>query len=500
VRNPVSAYAASLAAVAVAIGARVLLDPLVGDRVVFLIPLAAVVFTARYCGRGPALLALVLAGLGVWLAVLRPGHPATAADSGYVIGLVVYATLGLAVIGLFESLRKARQRAEDKQGELRSEVEARRAAEERFRLASDAARALVYAVELTGSRRVIAHGLERLTGYRADEVDLTLDWWHSLIHPDDLPGHRQAVAEHVAAGRPYTSTYRVRRKEGTWIWVEATAQVVKDASGAAAHIVGTLVDITARREAEQALKDAERRKDEFLAMLAHELRNPLAPMKHALELMQGDPDDRKRLEQARSTLERQVSHMGRLVDDLLDVSRIASSKLELKKERISLVSVLRNVVETSRPSLERSGHVFTVELPADPTYLWADPVRLAQVFGNLLDNAGKYTPSGGEIRLRAQSRGAEVSVRVSDNGYGIPPLMLPRVFDLYTQADETLHKSEGGLGIGLSLVRRLVEMHGGTVSAHSEGEGRGSEFVVRLPLRAEDAVAQTRESSSSSPC
>jgi two-component system CheB/CheR fusion protein len=418
-------------------------------------------------------------------------------ERAYIIGLCIYAALGLAVIGLFESLRKARQRAEDKQSELMLEDEARRAAEQRFRLASDAARALVYDVDLTAGRRVIAHGLERVTGYRADEVDLTLDWWHSIVHPDDLPAHLESVSEHVAVGKPYTTAYRIRRKDGTWIWVESTAQVLKDATGTAAHVVGALVDVSERKQAEQALKDAERRKDEFLAMLAHELRSPLAPMAHSLELMKLSPGETTLVEQARASMERQVSHMMRLVDDLLDVSRITSNKLELKKERVSLVSVLRHVVETNRPLLERSGHGFSVELPDDPIYLWADPVRLAQVFANLLNNACKYTPEGGEIRLTAQLQDAEAAVRVRDNGYGIPPLMLPRVFDLYTQADQTLDKSEGGLGIGLSLVRRLVEMHGGTVSAFSEGEGRGSEFVVRLPALAQDPVAQTRESSSS---
>ncbi|MGK3984502.1 GAF domain-containing protein [Sorangium sp. So ce136] len=231
------------------------------------------------------------------------------------------------------------------------------------------------------------------------------------------------------------------------------------------------------------LRDQDRRKDEFLATLAHELRNPLAPIRTGLEILQvsgSAEQDRKIL----AMIERQVGHMVRMVDDLLDVSRITRGKVELRRERVDLRAVLNSALETSRPLLEAAEHELAVRLPAEPLLLDADPTRLAQVFANLLNNAAKYTPGGGVIRLAAQRDGAAVVVRVMDNGVGIPADMLPKVFDMFTQVVRSIDRAQGGLGIGLTLVRRLVELHGGTVHAESEGPGRGSTFTVRLPLAA----------------
>ncbi|WP_437684890.1 GAF domain-containing protein [Sorangium sp. So ce176] len=241
------------------------------------------------------------------------------------------------------------------------------------------------------------------------------------------------------------------------------------------------------------LRDQDRRKDEFLATLAHELRNPLAPIRTGLEILQVAGS----AEQARKILdmmERQVGHMVRMVDDLLDVSRITSGKVELRRERVDLRSVLNGALETSRPLIEAAAHELAVRLPAEPLLLDADPTRLAQVFANLLNNAAKYTPGGGVIRLAAQREGAGVAVRVVDNGVGISADMLPKVFDMFTQVVRSIDRAQGGLGIGLTLVRRLVELHGGTVHAESEGPGRGSTFTVRLPLAAAEEPAPRRSS------
>ncbi len=241
-------------------------------------------------------------------------------------------------------------------------------------------------------------------------------------------------------------------------------------------------DLIERHQAEEARADAARRKDEFLATLAHELRNPLAPVTNALELMRRAHGDPVVIEQARGTMERQVAQMVRLIDDLLDVNRITRNKLELDRQRVELASVIHHAVETTRPLYESAHHALELLLPPEPIYVDADPMRLAQVFSNLLTNAGKYTKPGGRIVLYAERGETEVAVGVKDDGVGIPRDMLRKVFEMFTQVDRSLERSEGGLGIGLALVRRLVELHGGSVTASSPGPGRGSEFVVRLPI------------------
>ncbi len=230
------------------------------------------------------------------------------------------------------------------------------------------------------------------------------------------------------------------------------------------------------------LRDADRRKDEFLATLAHELRNPLAPIRNALHIMQLADDDSAAIDQARTMMERQLKQMVRLIDDLLDVSRITRGKLDLRKERVELSAVIGNAVDTTRPLIEAAGHSLTVSLPPQPVYLDADPMRLAQVFSNLLNNAAKYTDRGGRLWLTAAHDGNAIVITVRDTGIGIPADALPTVFEMFTQVDRSLEKAQGGLGIGLTLVKRLVEMHGGTVEARSEGPGHGSEFIARLPI------------------
>jgi len=237
-------------------------------------------------------------------------------------------------------------------------------------------------------------------------------------------------------------------------------------------------------------RESDRRKDEFLATLAHELRNPLAPIRNMLEIMKRSDGDVALIEKARSTMERQLSHMVRLIDDLLDVSRISRGKLQLKRERIELASVVYPAIEACRPFAERARHEVSVTLPPERIYLDADPVRLAQVFGNILNNSCKYTAPGGKIWLSAERQGGDVLVRIKDTGVGIPSDQLSGIFEIFAQVDRTLEQSQGGLGIGLTLVKRLVEMHGGTVAAYSEGPDRGSELVVRLPVLREPPKEQ----------
>jgi signal transduction histidine kinase len=242
-------------------------------------------------------------------------------------------------------------------------------------------------------------------------------------------------------------------------------------------------EIRERQHAEQRLVTADRRKNEFLATLAHELRNPLAPIRYALEVLRVQADPALAAD-ARAVVDRQIQQMVRLVDDLLDVSRISRNKLDLRREPVELSLVVQRAVETSRPLIEAGGQHLTVALPPEPIRLHADPVRLAQVFSNLLNNAAKYTERGGRIWLTTEQVGAEVVVTVRDNGIGIPDDMLPHIFEMFTQVEGALERSQGGLGIGLSLVKWLTEMHGGRIEVRSDGPGQGSEFSVHLPVPA----------------
>jgi signal transduction histidine kinase/DNA-binding response OmpR family regulator len=233
------------------------------------------------------------------------------------------------------------------------------------------------------------------------------------------------------------------------------------------------------------VETADRQKNEFLSMLAHELRNPLAPIRNAAQILKVKVPDQPQVRWAREVIDRQLSHLVRLVDDLLDISRITRGKIRLQSESVDVATVVAQAVEASRPIIEQSGHRLEVELPEEPVRLIGDPARLAQVLTNLLNNAAKYTENGGCVWLKAEREGDTAVIRVRDTGIGIPPDMLSAIFDLFTQADRSLDRAQGGLGVGLTLVKNLVEMHEGTVTAHSEGPGRGSEFVVRLPLKLE---------------
>ncbi len=332
------------------------------------------------------------------------------------------------------------------------------------------------AVQLWGRAPKLNDPVDRFCGsfklFAADGAPITHDrCWMALA----LQHGREYCGEEIVVERP----------DGTRLPVLAHASPIHDERGNLLGAVNILVDISEQKRAQEALKEADRRKDEFLAMLAHELRNPLAPVRNALHVLRASGGAGPAAEGVREMMERQVGHMVRLVDDLLEVSRITRGKIELRKERVELAAVVRSAVETSRPLIEAARHGLTVSLPPGPVPLEADPVRLAQVVANLLNNAAKYTEECGQIWLAARRDGGAAVVSVRDSGVGIRADVLPRVFDLFAQADGTLQRAQGGLGIGLTLVKRLVEMHGGTVTAHSEGPGKGSEFVVRLPLAGE---------------
>jgi PAS domain S-box-containing protein len=734
-RPSVAAYAVSLGAVAVAIAARLLLDPVLGDRLPFTTVFCAVVFVAWYGGRWPALVALITGGVAVAYFVLEPRHNLAIEHSQYRAGIALYGVLGLATIGLLESIRNAWQRAAEQSELLKTTLasigdavittdaagritrmnavaesltgwsieeaggkpldtvlhlvnaETREPAEnpvaralregalvglanhtlliardgtERF--IDDSAApirrnerevvgcALVFR-DVTDKRlhaqeleyrerqfRTLAESIPQLawmanpdghifwynrrwydyTGTTFEEME---GWgWQSVHHPDELPGLLTKWKAAIASGEPLDTVFPLKGKDGVFRPFLTRVVPVKDSDGrvarwfgtntdiselkrteeslrqrveeirtlldtlpigifiahdpecrrvtgnAAAHqllrtssenlsksaspeeqpahfrvcrdgveipanqlpvqraargehirneevdevfddgtvlhalisaaplydargrvrgSIASVLDVTDRKRAEESLREADRRKDEFLAILAHELRNPLAPIMSSLELMKRARGDADMIERARATIERQIVQMVRLVDDLLDVSRITRNQLKLKLGRVELASVVHHALEACRPDYESAGHELNVALPPDPIYLQADPVRLAQVLSNLLSNACKYTKPGGRISLTVSPQDREIAVAITDTGVGISAEMLPKVFDMFTQIDRSLERSEGGLGIGLSLVKRFVDLHGGSVTARSDGPGRGSEFVVRLPILAE---------------
>ena len=299
------------------------------------------------------------------------------------------------------------------------------------------------------------------------------------IHADDRPRVEAAVAA-AAGGDRYQVEFRVAQSDGPPRWLHSTGSVVCDGAGRPAQAVGAIFDIDDRKRAEAELRDADRRKDEFLATLAHELRNPLAPLRTGLAVLRANPSAPPP-PRTLAMMERQVGHMVRLIDDLLDHSRVSSGKVELRRDRVELRTAVEYAVETSRPVVEAGGHDLSVSLPDAPLWLDADLTRLAQVVGNLLTNSAKYTPPGGLIALAACRDGSEAVVTVTDSGVGIPAEMLGQVFEMFTQVGAHLDRSQGGLGIGLALVRQLVALHGGSVSASSPGPGLGSTFTLRLP-------------------
>jgi PAS domain S-box-containing protein len=344
-------------------------------------------------------------------------------------------------------------------------------------------------------------GAVRIFGYEPHEV---IGKPITIIVPPELHAEERQILAKLRHGEriDHFDTVRVT-KDGRRIAISLTVSPVRAADGTVIAASKVARDVSERKLAEQrlhqseeALRLADRRKDEFLALLAHELRNPLAPIRYALAANRKPGRTPEQRKQAEEIIERQVTHMSRLLEDLLDVSRITRGRLELKRTRSELTSIIGAAIETARPLLDAKHHNMTLDLPTQPVQLEADVVRLAQVFSNLLINAAKYTDPGGRIQLRAVQEPDSVVVSVSDSGIGISAELLPRMFTMFFQSDQALGRAEGGLGVGLSLVRGLVLLHGGSVQALSEGAGKGSEFIVRLPTEAPlvgalDAEAET---------
>ena len=534
-RTRLGVYSVALAGLLGALLLRWLLDPWLGDAQPYSILYGAIALAVWLGGYRPAMVVALLGYVpATWLFEVPRGtlsHDALHAA----LGLLFYLVTSAVVIGFGEALRRAGERADQARQDADRHGLRIRESEERL------------AVELEAMNRLHALSTRLLSASRLDEAleDVLenviaaagADFGNIQVHDPRTGtlriiaqrGFRPEFLEHFGAveggdgsvcgralghaGRlsiedvtldPAFEPHRAVAVAAGFRGVQSTPLVAHD--GAILGMLSThtreprrpterqerLLDLYARHVAdligrfrhEESMRQADRCKDEFLATLAHELRNPLAPIRNAVQIFKAkapaDPD----LTWSREVIERQVGQMARLLDDLLDVSRISRNRFELRRATVPLRDVLENAIETSRPLIAESRHTLEVLIPDEPIHLDGDPVRLAQVFLNLLNNAARYTPEAGRIRVSCEKDGGQVVVSVADSGVGIPPAMLKQVFDMFSQGEATRDRSRHGLGIGLALARRIVELHGGSIAARSDGPGRGSTFVIRLPILA----------------
>jgi PAS domain S-box-containing protein len=368
--------------------------------------------------------------------------------------------------------------------------EALRETEDQFHLLADSIPQLAWIAQPDG--HIIWYN-KRWYEYTGTTFEEMAGWgWQAVHDPAELPRVLASWKASLAKGEPWDETFPLRRHDGAMRWHLSRAMPLRDHRNRVVRWFGTNTDITDRREMEEALKDADRRKDEFLAMLGHELRNPLAGIVNGVQVLKMVGGGTQDVQAMREVIERQAHHMTRLIEDLLDVSRISRGKIQLRKERVDLVELVRTTVEGHRLQLEAGRLALSLQLPARPFFVYADPTRLAQVVGNLLHNAQKFTDPGGQVAVAVaeESLGRFAVLSVRDTGIGLEPAALTRVFEAFHQANASLDRNRGGLGLGLALVKGLVEMHGGEVTACSQGLGHGTEFRVRLPASQEGAAAE----------
>jgi PAS domain S-box-containing protein len=374
--------------------------------------------------------------------------------------------------------------------ERRQNEEMLRESEERFRLLVEGVKD--YAIFGLTPEGMVASwnaGAQAMKGYEASEI---IGRHFSAFYPPDAvarrwPDHELKMAR--ATGRFEDEGFRVR-KDGSRFWANVVITALYDHKGQLRGFGKVTRDLTVRKQVEE-LQRGERRMNEFLAMLGHELRNPLSPLQSALDILDMKPTDAAAIDWARKVFGRQVRHLSRLVDDLLDVSRITSGKVSLRSENVDLARLVDETVDAMRPQIQTRRHLLDVDVPDAAIIVRGDSTRLAQIVTNLVSNAAKYTPDSGHIRVSLEREHDFATLTVADDGMGIPPQLLPQIFDLFVQGDRALDRKEGGLGIGLTLVKHLAELHGGTVAAASMGLREGSQFVVRLPLRGEQPAQQT---------
>jgi len=367
--------------------------------------------------------------------------------------------------------------------ERREAEEALRQSELRLQLIVNGSGVAIWDADLITGKTFWNRRTFELYGFEpTSDGSVTFDMWRACLHPEDEQRVRQAFERAIREKTHLSVEHRIRRKDGIVLWLSAFGRYYYDDDGKPIRFAGMNLDITERKRAQEELKAADERKDQFLAVLAHELRNPLAPLRDSLRLFERTPITDPTLSAARRIMQRQTAQMVRLIDDLLDVSRISRNRLELRKEHTTIGEALESAIETCRPAINARGHRLSVQMTPAPLHVYGDRIRLAQIFVNLLSNSTKYMNPGGEIRIAASDADGQAIVTIADNGLGIAAEDLSRVFEMFTQVGPEPGHRVGGLGIGLALVSQLVQLHGGTVTAESRGPGEGSTFTVRLPL------------------
>jgi PAS domain S-box-containing protein len=463
-----SSYVLATGVAVVAVLLRWLLQPWLGPNIPYGLLFGAVAIAVWHGGYRAGMVAMAVAYLGVWALSIPSGDAVYPHPAGPFIGFVTYLLSCFTIIGLGEAMRGAQSRAIEVQ-----ESAARLAA---IVTSSDDA---ILSKDLQGTIKTWNRGAERIFGYtEAEAVGKSV----FLLIPEDRRHEEPEILGRIGRGERIDQYETIRRrKDGSLFPVSLTVSPVLDPAGRVIGASKIARDISDQKRFEAELKEADRRKDEFLATLAHELRNPLAPLRTGLYLLR-QPFDAKHTEQTRAMMERQLTHMVRLIDDLLDVSRISTGRIELRKEDVDVASAIGQATEAVREMVENRKHTLEVTLPRERIRIRADQVRLAQIVTNLLTNAAKFTETGGVIRLTVTVEDGELRISVKDNGIGLAPEHVAKIFEMFSQVDKSLARSQGGLGIGLALTRSLVVLHGGSIEARSEGLGKGTEFLVRLPL------------------
>ncbi|HVY05232.1 MAG TPA: ATP-binding protein [Burkholderiales bacterium] len=491
--RPVVAYAIALASLLVVLLLRWAFDPFLGNSLPVVMLSGAVAVSVWTGGYRPALL-VVIAGYVASIYLFVEPLYSFELPSPVIVGTIAYFVMSAIVIVFGESTRRARQRWKEEQEKARTMLVKLQASEENFRRLCDAAPVLIW---VSGRDRLCTWFNRQWLDFVGRPLERELgNGWVENLHPDDVSFCLEVYNKAFDNRRPFTMEYRLRNRAGEHRWVLDKGLPLQDAAGEFTGYVGSCTDIHDQKHQERALQETSQRKDEFLATLSHELRSPLAPIRNALQVLRTKEFADGDVRWSHDVIARQVTQMSRLMEDLLDVSRVSHNKLLLRIQRVDLAEIIRDAVETCGPVLQQSDHKLSVSLPESSVFLDADSARLAQVFCNLLDNAAKYSGRGTPIELRCEQRDGEVFVTVRDQGIGIAPEMTGSIFEMFSQAATALDRSNGGLGIGLALAKRVIELHGGSIGARSSGLGKGSEFIVRLPASAgkaggADAAAAT---------
>jgi two-component system, chemotaxis family, CheB/CheR fusion protein len=419
------------------------------------------------------------ADAGEVLRTLKPFEHEIKSKDGrwHCVRIVPYYTADKRIDGVLITFEDITDR---KQGEA-----ALRESEENFRNLANSMSQFAWIADANGYRFWYNARWFEYTGTTLEEM---LGWgWEAVHHPNEIGRVMEKLKRHIASGEIWEDTFPLRSKTGEYRWFLSRALPIRNEQDEIVRWFGTNTDIEDLRRAEEKLKEADRRKDEFLATLAHELRNPLAPIRSGLEVIRRTGSDYEKFTETLDTVERQTNQIVHLVDDLLDISRISQGKIKLRKERIELKTAIEMALETSKALIDEAENELTITLPDEPLFLDADLTRIAQIFLNILNNAAKYSNPGGKISLVVRKEENQALISIKDTGFGIAPEMIPKIFEMFGQIETTEEQARGGLGIGLSVVKKIVEMHGGTVEAFSDGIGKGSEFIVRLPIAAEQS-------------